>query len=159
MNHHTRRYRHNRWLLAMGRNPSSLSHHQRWRRPVHPHDAWLFHTWDLVQKENIYCKCCKILHQLTFEFIYNLLWQDRSALKERIFFLHLFVFNVYISGAKTGKKWTSLKFPGFIQCFPDFSQCFPGFSPTKFSRFASANVAVVWIRAWYFTLFWSDYHV
>ena len=38
-------------------------------------------------------------------------------------------------------------FPDFIQCFPDFSQHFPIFHYQNFSRFASANVAVVWIRA------------
>ena len=38
--------------------------------------------------------------------------------------------------------------------FPDFSSRFPDFSLTvNFSRFASANVTVFWIRAWYITLF------
>ena len=37
-----------------------------------------------------------------------------------------------------------------ISWFPDFIKCFPDFSLTvNFSRFANANVAVVWIRAWY----------
>ena len=32
------------------------------------------------------------------------------------------------------KRWTSSKFPDFIQCFPDFSQRFPDFSLTKFFK-------------------------
>ena len=45
----------------------------------------------------------------------------------------------------------------FYPMFPRFSQCFPEFSLiallVKFSRFASANVAVVWIRPWQFSSF------
>ena len=58
-----------------------------------------------------------------------------------------------ITGADTGKKWTSSKFPYFTQCFPDFSQRFPDFSqrfpdfsPTK-SIQGSQVRTVVWIRA------------
>ena len=62
------------------------------------------------------------------------------------------------SGADTGKKkWTSSKFPGFPILFniyrifhntsPIFHNVSPIFHLKNFSRFASANVAVVWIRA------------
>ena len=59
--------------------------------------------------------------------------------------------NQFCIGADTGKKMNLLKifrFPDFIQRFPDFSQRLPeGVLLVNFSRFASANVKVVWIRA------------
>ena len=65
-------------------------------------------------------------------------------------------FHLFRAGADTGKKLTFSKFPGFpilSNISPIFHNVSPIFHWQNFSRFASANVAVVWIRAWlYFTI-------
>ena len=53
-----------------------------------------------------------------------------------------------LSGADTGKKWTSSKFPDF----PILSNVYPIFHDKDFSRFVNVNVAVVWTRACWCTI-------
>ena len=58
--------------------------------------------------------------------------------------------NIYSRRGYRKKKWTSSKFPGF-PILSNVSPIFHNASPISYwqkcSRFASANVAVVWIRA------------
>ena len=58
-----------------------------------------------------------------------------------------------LSGADTGKNEPPQNFLILSNVYPIFHNVSPIFHWQNFSRFASANVAVVWIRAWlYFTI-------
>ena len=81
-------------------------------------------------------------------FAWNILGSFWMVFHEMVSYLLIYSSD---TGADTGKKWTSSKFPGFpilSNVSPIFHNIFPIFHYQNFSRFASANVAVVWIRAW-----------
>ena len=78
------------------------------------------------------------LKTISSTYFYTLWWR-------RIIFQYVWIEHIQ---ARIQEK--NSRFPDFIQCLPDFLQRFPDFSQTKFfSRSASANVAIVWIRAWH----------
>ena len=125
-------------------------------------------TWSkrlnrLRKKTFSFLICLRKFYRLLFFLI------DLTLFRKRIFFFYIIYIYIYIWVAGTLSKTKNLdrrgyrkkinllkisRFPDFIQYLPDFSQYFPDFynvSPIfqeqKFLRFASADVAIVWIRA------------